>query len=351
MTDEIMEGLMEAFADENDTADEAADAPDTDADLADEAPEEAGEDADEADDEDEAEGEDADEDAPKGRKYLKVVGADGKAKRVHIDALLADTIHDVVVDGNKQFVSYQELRDGYQRQADYTRKTMELSKERSELAPFAKMVAHAKQDPDFVRHVQAYFQQGPHPELRAAARADMADEQIAQLLDSNDGQDVTRAKEILRARAQLRQVLTQRQQYEQQAAAEQQQLLEQYLAAEREKVSTAIPDYPQQASAIAASLRDVYGFSEEELKGVYDSRLVRVAHDAMLYRRSLEEGTKLGLEGKRKAPPPPKAARPGTGKANSSARDIRRSKELTERAKRSGTTEDWANVIASRLGL
>jgi Spy/CpxP family protein refolding chaperone len=357
MSDEIMQGLIEAFADQDDAppgddagAMEAADdvvEDDAGLDAADGADADTGDD--EAQDaEGDAEADGADE--PEGRKYLKVVGADGKARRVHIDELLAETAHDITVDGKTQWVSYEELRNGYQRQADYTRKTMEVAKERGELAPFAAMVAHAKTDPDFVRHVQAYFQQGPHPQLQMAARMDLADEQIAQLLDSEKPEQVKAAKEILGARAQFRRVMAERQQVEARAAQEQRALLENYLAVEREKVSAAIPEYSKQAPLIAKALQEVYGFNEAELSSVYDSRLVRLAHDAMQYRKSLADGSKLGLEGKRTPPPPPRAARPGAGKA-ATAKEVRRSKDVTARAMRSGRTEDWAAVIANRLGL
>jgi hypothetical protein len=339
-----MAGLIEAFAEPDEAAEPVAD----EAPAEEEVEAEAAAEDDAESPEEESEPEAGDE--PEGRKYLKVIGPDGKPVRVHIDDMLADTVHDVTVDGKKEFVTYKELREGYQRHADYSRKTAELSRERNELAPFAAMVAHAKTDPDFVRHVQAYFQQGPHPELQAAARADLADEQIAALLDSDEPQSVARAKEVLKARAQLRQVMAQRKQYEESAQAEQKQMLESYLTAERQKVEQAIPDYPNQAKAIAATLRDVYGFGEQELAGVYDSRLVRVAHDAMLYRKSLEEGSRIGLEGKRKAPPPPRAVKPGAGKTVS-AQEVRRSREMMERAQKSGRTEDWAAVIANRLGL
>jgi hypothetical protein len=357
MTDEIMQGLIEAFADQDEApAGEAGEQEEEhDVSAGDAALDDDGTDADPVGDEaEDADGDEADEgadgDEPEGRKYLKVVGPDGKARRVHIDQLLAETAHDITVDGKTQWVSYEELRNGYQRQADYTRKTMEVAKERSELAPFAQMVAHAKADPDFVRHVQAYFQQGPAPQLQAAAQMDLADEQIAQLLDSDKPEHVRQAKEILQARAQYRRVMAERQQYEQRAQAEQRALLENYLASEREKVSAAIPEYPKQAPLIAKALQEVYGFSEAELSSVYDSRLVRLAHDAMLYRKSLEEGNRIGLEGKRQAPPPPRAAKPGAGKATS-AKEIRRAKDVTARAMRSGRTEDWAAVIANRLGL
>ena len=39
----------------------------------------------------------------------------------------------VKVDGGEQQVSLEELRDGYQRQSDYTRKTQELASERKRL--------------------------------------------------------------------------------------------------------------------------------------------------------------------------------------------------------------------------
>jgi hypothetical protein len=341
---EVMAGLIEAFSEPDEVAEPVAEEAPAEEEVEAEA-------AAEADAETpEEEGSEPEGDEPEGRKYLKVIGPDGKPVRVHINDLLADTVHDVTVNGKKSFVSYPELVKGYERLSDYTQKTQELASERNEMAPFAAMVAHAKKDPDFVRHVQAYFQQGPHPELQAAARADLADEQIAALLDSDEPGQVARAKEVLRARAQLRQVMAQRKQYEEAAQAEQKQMLESYLAAERSKVEHSIPDYANKAKDIASSLRDVYGFTEAELSGVYDSRLVRVAHDAMLYRKSLENGSKIGLEGKRQAPPPPRAVKPGAGRTVS-AQEVRRSREMTERAKQSGRTEDWAAVIANRLGL
>ena len=41
--------------------------------------------------------------------------------------------HTVKIDGAEHQVSLNELRDGYQRQADYTRKTQELATERQRL--------------------------------------------------------------------------------------------------------------------------------------------------------------------------------------------------------------------------
>ena len=45
-----------------------------------------------------------------------------------------DGTYVVKIDGEEQQVSLNELQDGYQRQADYTRKTQELAEERQSLS-------------------------------------------------------------------------------------------------------------------------------------------------------------------------------------------------------------------------
>ena len=53
----------------------------------------------------------------------------------------------VTVDGEQSEVTLSELRDGYQRQADYTRKTQELASERQRLQQAETIVAAMEADP------------------------------------------------------------------------------------------------------------------------------------------------------------------------------------------------------------
>jgi len=53
----------------------------------------------------------------------------------------------VKVDGSEEQVSLNELRDGYQRQADYTRKTQELASERARLQQAEAIVQSLEADP------------------------------------------------------------------------------------------------------------------------------------------------------------------------------------------------------------
>jgi len=58
-----------------------------------------------------------------------------------------DESYTVKVDGSEEQVSLDELRDGYQRQADYTRKTQELAAERQRLQQAETIVSALEADP------------------------------------------------------------------------------------------------------------------------------------------------------------------------------------------------------------
>lgn len=57
-------------------------------------------------------------------------------------------MYTIKVDGEESQVSLNELRDGYQRQADYTRKTQELSAERDRLQQAESIVSALESDPE-----------------------------------------------------------------------------------------------------------------------------------------------------------------------------------------------------------
>lgn len=60
----------------------------------------------------------------------------------------ADQHVQITVDGEEQLVPLAELRDGYQRQADYTRKTQTLAQEREDLRQAEALWRAIQEDPD-----------------------------------------------------------------------------------------------------------------------------------------------------------------------------------------------------------
>jgi hypothetical protein len=72
---------------------------------------------------------------------------DSPDSSVEVQQEPAGESYTVKVDGSEERVSLDELRDGYQRQADYTRKTQELASERSRLQQAEAIVQSLEADP------------------------------------------------------------------------------------------------------------------------------------------------------------------------------------------------------------
>ena len=184
-------------------------------------------------------------------------------------------------DGEEQEleVSEDELVKGYHRQQDYTRKTQALAERESQAVEFLK----SKHD----EFRQQYLSQA---ELARAAVANMAgiktEDELAQLANSDPAAWVAesqRQKEIFNYLNYLdQQINGERQRASQEQTERQAQMLqEQYQKAwtvlEKEKI-----DKPALAK-IYTDAKNIYGFTDEELGGVYDSRLVMALRDAAAY--------------------------------------------------------------------
>lgn len=242
---EAQETADETTADEGDTVDDANDGQD-------EAEEEASED-------EEPEAEKDTEPAPE-RKVKVTIKTDGG--------------EDVTEE-----VTETELVKGYQRQADYTRKTSALAERETQAVEFLK-TKH-----DEVR--SHYLQQA---EVTRAAVTQMAgiktEAEMAQLANTDPAQWVAesqRQQAITKYLQQLDSQIAGEKQAAQQEAAQRQQMATKqlYERAWGELQKDGI-DKPA-LSKIYEGANKAYGFTPEELGQVYDPRLVRMMKDAAAY--------------------------------------------------------------------
>lgn len=184
-------------------------------------------------------------------------------------------------DGEEQEleVSEDELVKGYHRQQDYTRKTQALAERESQAVEFLK----AKHD----EFRQQYLSQA---ELARAAVTSMAgiktEAELAELANSDPAAWVAesqRQKEIFNYLNHLDQQINgerqraSQEQTERQAQALQEQYQKAWSVLSKEKI-----DKPALAK-IYTDAKKVYGFTDEELGGVYDARLVMALRDAAAY--------------------------------------------------------------------
>lgn len=184
-------------------------------------------------------------------------------------------------DGEEQEleVSEDELVKGYHRQQDYTRKTQALAERESQAVEFLK----SKHD----EFRQQYLSQA---ELARAAVTSMAgiktEAELAELANSDPAAWVAesqRQKEIFNYLNHLDQQINgerqraSQEQTERQAQTLQEQYQKAWTVLSKEKI-----DKPALAK-IYTDAKKVYGFTDEELGGVYDARLVMALRDAAAY--------------------------------------------------------------------
>lgn len=220
----------------------------------------------ESDDEESSEDEDAEETpAPERKLKVTVKGDDGTEQELEVDE--------------------SELVKGYQRQADYTRKTQELAQREHQAVEQLK----SKYD----EFANTYVQKAEASRAAIVQLAGLRSEaEMAQLAQSDPAAWVAenqRQQSIYAVLSQMdQQIAAERQAIEQRQQQQiQQQRAEMFQRSwaelqkdgvDREKLSKAYQDVSK-----------VYGFTSDELANVLDHRQVRVMLDALAYRQLKEQ--------------------------------------------------------------
>jgi len=207
----------------------------------------------------------------------------------------------VKVDGKEVAVTRDELLNGYQRQADYSRKTAELAEQRRAAEAEFQRVTTERQ------HYATQLDQ-----VAAVLQASLPPRPPLEMRDA-DPIGYQNAKEDWEIRVgQLQAVITERdraQQLQQQHAQQQQQ---QSLQAARAQLVEMLPEWkkPETAKAeqpkIAEHLRAI-GYADHEISAAADPRAIVMARESMLYRQLMASKPSV----QNKLATAPKMVRPG----------------------------------------
>ena len=238
----------------------------------------------------------------------------------------------VKVDGKEVAVTLEELQNGYSRTQDYTRKTQQIAEVRKQVEQETQAVrAERQQYAQLLGALQAQLQ-ATEPQV------DM------DRLYNEDPIEWVRTKEVMRERQEKalaiqaeQQRLSQLSQYEQQRAMEEQ------LSKEKDALLAALPEWrdPKKAQAEKALVVEsakAAGFSEDDLKSVYDHRLVLLLRKAGLYDQmvSKRQGIKPVVNNG------PRPAKPGAAGRVSTTTEGTRAKQ---RLAKTGRVDDAASAI------
>ena len=290
-------------------------------------------------------------------------------KKATIDEVLDHVGAVVVVNGEEVEVTGAELIKGYQRGKDYSEKTTEMKRERDEAMPYNQMVSYAKQDPQFLEHVQNYFQNGPFPELTANPDLKTSDAELALMLDQNDASyDPQRASKVVKLRAEWieknkdRQAINERAQHDMQErwsnwSSEQvtiaQATINQIGLDQGVQYKEGETEYGVKSTQVLEYLK-ASGYNEAEINGqaqisTTDARAAITAYKASEYDRMMRESDapRVTLGKKRKRIAPPRSQKPGSGTRRTSGG--RQQRDTFRRASKEQTTESWITAIDNRL--
>lgn len=245
------------------------------------------------------------------------------------------------VDGEETTV--EELRNGYLRQKDYTRKTQELAESRkamqAELAELDRERAeYAQLLPAMAERIEQAAEQEPDWDKLYDTDPTMAAKAERQWRKQQDERQ-----------AQLQAVKAEQERMRQIAEHKNQQLQQQYLQQQREILPEVIPEWRDRkvAAAEATQIRDFLlgeGFTEQDVGGMTNATLVKLARKAMLYDRGENRANQVKAK--------PKKPATKTLKSGSRATQPKRASpahEAQKRARQTGRVQDAAAAIKAIL--
>ena len=238
----------------------------------------------------------------------------------------------VKVDGKEVSVTLDELQKGYSRTQDYTRKTQQIAEVRKQVEQETYAVrAEREQYAQLLGALQTQLQSSePQVDLER--------------LYQEDPIEWVRQNEVMRQRQEkLGAIQSEQQRLSQVAQYEQQRAMEAQLASQQEALLAALPDWkdPKKAKAEKALVIEsakAAGFTDEDLKSVYDHRLVLLLRKAAMYDQmvSKRQGIKPVVNNG------PRTAKPGAAGRVSTTTEGTRAKQ---RLAKTGRIDDAASAI------
>jgi hypothetical protein len=243
--------------------------------------------------------------------------------------------YEVKVNGQTLNVTLDELLQGYQREADYTRGKQDLSLEKSRLDQTL------QQSQTEINQKLAKLND-LNNSAQSQLQAEYANIDFEKLYE-DDPVEASKLEHKMRKRAEN----LQRIQYETQQA--QNVELQKFIQGEQSKVMSLVPEFndPGKASKLKSDMKTYLtnvGYKDQEINTIYDSRQVLLIRDALAYDKIRRANPKV----KKKVLNAPKVMRSGTTKTNAEQVARLRNEKLN-RLKKTGKVADAAKVFKDFL--
>jgi len=254
------------------------------------------------------------------------------SKKENAEETQVTDLHQIIVNGEKIDVDLDELKAGYQKDADYRRKTEELAIDKRQLVS------------DKDRLTKDYSTKMTDlNNLTATLNAEVNSELSSQELDKLFDEDPTEAAKLERKIRRKRETIAQAQR---KLRSHQDDQFQEILREEQKKVALKHPDFgdPIKGSSLKTNMRNYLlgrNFNDQEINQVYDSRMFDIIMDAMTH----QNNKKLKPTLVSKIVKPDKMVRSGV-KETKDERISQNRLEKIKRLQRSGNPRDAAELLS-----
>ena len=240
------------------------------------------------------------------------------------------------MNGEKIDVNLDELKAGYQKDADYRHKTEELAIEKRQLIS------------DKDRLTKDYSTKLENlNNLTATLNAEASSELNSKELDKLFDEDPNEAAKIERKIRRRKETIAQAQR---KLRTQQQEQFQSVLREEQMKVRLKHPDFgdPVKGATLQTNLRNYMvqrGFNDKEIAGIYDSRIFDVVLDGMSHRNNMNR-PKPNLA--KKIVKPTQVVKPGV-KVDKDEKMSQMRLDKINRLKKSGNPRDAVDLLAKYM--
>lgn len=237
--------------------------------------------------------------------------------------------------GEEKDVTLDELMQGYQLGADYTKKTQELAELRKANEAEYKAIQESKQVRDTyaqrLKAIEEFLTQGD------------SQEDLAALKENDPIGYAVKVAEQTEKKQQLDAIKLEQDRIAKEQQADYAQAMQRYVADEAEKLNKVLPEFSDKVKGeqLRNEIRNygkTIGFTDQELAQVYDSRYVLTLHKAMQYDKLQKSKPSV----KKKVAEAPKMAKAGT-KIKEGNADIR--KKQMAKLRQTGSKQDAAALF------
>jgi hypothetical protein len=249
-------------------------------------------------------------------------------------------VYEITVDGETIQATLEELKKGYSRTQDYTRKQQERAEAERRAQALAVEAQQARQQylTELSTLQQALAaQDGPEPDWAALRKEDPTGQKFAVAHAEWQQKLADRAAVAQRQQEVLREY-----------QAEQERVTRNHLEAEKAKLQEALPEMadPEKGAEVKRALsqyaKSTYGFTDQDLAQVVD-------HRVMLILRKAQKFDELNAGREKVKAKTEKVLKPGARKP-AGARKKTKERRASERLARSGSVYDAAASIEGLLG-